>query len=202
MLSQHSRPGWCVQIWAAGCCWFHPTWHIRFLQPTLLSYEILSFFCLQLTLHVYTVCVHMCMSCLCASSLSCEAAALPAAILLPCRMYPSVNPHQSRSMCASSHMHGDVGCIETSMKKRSLTQDVAITCFKRQWTSCNTVTKSVNLLMLQPKYLTFREFIFKNQHFTISFQITNRSEMAANHLSSNIWWFESVEGSYTNRSKL
>lgn len=165
-------------------------WNFVFLLPP------------ALTLQVYTVCVHMCMSCLCASSLSCEAAALPAAILLPCRTYPSVNPHQIRSTCASSHMHGDVGCIETSMKKRSLTQDVAITCFKRQWTSCNTVTKSVNSLMLQPKYLTFREFIFKNKHFTISFQITNRSEMAANHLSSNIWWFESMEGSYVNRTEL
>lgn len=104
-------------------------WNIVFLLPP------------TLTLHVYTVYDRMCMYCLCASSPSYEAAALPAAILLPCRTYPIVNPHQSRATYASSHMHGDIGCIETSMKKRPSTQDVIITCFTWQWTSCNTVTK-------------------------------------------------------------
>lgn len=83
-------------------------WNIVFLLPP------------TLTLHVHALCVRMCISYLRVFSPSYEAAALPAATLLPCRTHPSMNPHQSRSTCASSHMCRDVGCIETSMKTMDL----------------------------------------------------------------------------------
>lgn len=93
-LFEQSKAGWCVQIWFAGGCWHDTTWHIHFLQPTLLSYAILSLSCLQLW---HSTCIQYVSVRACPACASPHWAASPAAVLLPRRTYPSVNPHQIRS---------------------------------------------------------------------------------------------------------
>lgn len=99
-----------------------------------------------LTLHVYTVCVRTCVSCLCVTSLSSIAGSGPATQDVPRRESLSKPFHtRAHPPTPTPHpMHGDIGCMETSIWRDEENNK---------------------------KCITFREFTFKNKHVTFSFQI-------------------------------